>query len=151
MTIVTRTFKNAARAAILAIALGGGALAMPAFVGAVSAQEPVFNFQLDLGNGNGSVQFGTQGNRGGDRGWDRPDRRACLNDRQIRRGIANHGFRDVEIRRELGRDRVEVRASQRRWTYTMRVNRCTGEVDRIEAQRPSRSGPGFGLHFNYGN
>lgn len=151
MNSVSATFKNATRAAVLALALGSGAVAIPAFVAPVMAQEPVFNFQLDLGNGNGSVQFGTQGNRGGDRGWDRPGRRYCLDDRQIRRGIANHGFRDVEIRRDLGRDRVEVRASQRRWTYSMRVNRCTGEVDRIEAQRPSRPGPGFGLHFNYGN
>ena len=145
MAPIFTTFKNATRAGVLALALGTASLsAMP-----VQAQEPSVNFQLDLGNGAGTQQFGTEARRGG--GGGRHDNfRGCLNDRQIVRGLSSYGFRNVDIRRNLGRDRVEVRGSYGRWTYSMRVDRCSGRVDRVERLRPSfPGGGGFGLQFNF--
>jgi hypothetical protein len=143
MATIFTNFKHIGHAAVLALALGTACLS----AAPVQAQEPSVNFQIELGNG-GSDQ-GPQLRRGGPR---RDDFRACLSDRQIRRGLTDYGFRNVDLRRELGRNRVEARGDYRRWTYSMRVNRCTGRVDRVERLRPNLpGGGGFGLQFNFGN
>jgi hypothetical protein len=141
MATIFTNFKHMGHAAVLAVALGTACLS----AAPVQAQEPSVNFQIELGNGGPS----DQGRRGAPR---RDDFRACLSDRQVRRGLSDYGFRNVELRRDIGRDRVEARGDYRRWTYSMRVDRCTGRVDRVERLRPSlRSGGGFGLQFNLGN
>ncbi len=145
MTSILATFKKAGRAAVIALALGSASLtAAPA----LAQSGPAFNFQLDLGNG--SVEFGTQ-ERGGF--YEGDDFRRCLSDRQIRRGLRAHGFDNVDIRRDIGRNRVEARGTYGRWLYSMRVNRCSGRVDRVERLRPAfrGNGGGFGLHFDFGN
>ena len=58
-----------------------------------------------------------------------------------------HGPNVEQIVRELPRNRVGVIARDGRTWYSMRVNRCTGEVDRIERLRNYR--PGFRFQFNF--
>ena len=147
MAPIFTTFKNAGRVAVIALALGAGSLsAMPA-----QAQEPATTFQLDLGagGGNGSNEMGAQARRGGgDRHHN--DNRWCLTDRQIVRGLSRYGYDRVDVRRDIGRNRVEVRANYSRWTYSMRVDRCTGRVDHVQRLRPAfPGGGGFGMQFNF--
>ena len=67
----------------------------------------------------------------------------------IRDGLKGHGYADVRLRRDLGGDHVEVLARDDGWIYSMRLDRCNGEVDRIERLRPTL-GEGFGFQFDYG-
>ncbi|SFZ82668.1 hypothetical protein SAMN02983003_1209 [Devosia enhydra] len=156
MSTTTAKFKSAGRAALLALVLGSSTVM--ATMPAQAQAEPRFNFQLGVGpSGPNSFSFGfgNDQRRPGGPNWDRPGR-WCMNDREVRRAVQDYGFRDVEVRRELGRDRVEVVARWHRgggW-YSMRVNRCTGEVDRVERLRRGGGGrgpggPGFGLQFNF--
>lgn len=145
MTSLITTFQKTGRAAVIALVLGASAItAAPAVA---QSGQPQFNFQLDLGNGGASMSMGTQQGRVMVPEHDR--RRFCLTDRQIRRGLAQYGFRDARVTREFSRGRVEVIARYGRNFYSMRVNRCTGEVSRVERLR--RPGGGFGLQFNFGN
>jgi len=159
MAPILNIVKNTSRAAVVALALGASALtALPAQAaghGPGGGNGPAMTFQLDLGSDggrNGNQTFAPQG-----QGQGRvivPDHRPgrfCLNDRQIRRGIASYGFDNVRIRRDVGRDRVEVNGVYGRWLYSMRVNRCTGYVDRVQPIRPAFGGGGFGFQFDFGN
>jgi hypothetical protein len=140
MTHLLSTLKSSGRAAIVALTLGASAFAaMPAM-----AQQPSFNFQFGVNpDGRPSFGFGVGTDRPG-----RPIRPAvCLTDRQIIRGIRDEGYRDVEIVRELPRNRVGVIARDGRTWYSMRVDRCTGETDRIQRLRSYR--PGVRFQFNF--
>jgi len=145
MTTTSSRIKTAARAVLLAATLGTAALsAAPA----MAQSGPSSSFSIELGNGQGgmSIQGGDarrmDRDRGGrDRHWDR-----CLTDREIRRGLSDYGFRDVYIGRDLRRNQVEAFARWGRWDYSMRVDRCSGRVDRVERYR---RGNGFGLHFQF--
>ena len=154
MTSIHTSFKTITRAAVVALALGATTLtAAPAF-----AQGAPSGFSLQLPGGDTQrpqtfgIGNGPQGNHGG---WDNDYGFRCLTNREVRRGIAAYGFRRVEIVRELRRYRVEVRAVYGNWLYSMRVDKCTGEVSRV--RRIGRvfgggfDGGGFGLHFNFGN
>lgn len=153
MTPIRTSFKAFTRAAVVALALGATTLTT---VPAAFAQESIGGFNLQVPGAQGqdtqrSQTFGNgpQGNQGG---WDDDYGFRCLTNREVRRGIAAYGFSRVEISRELSRDRVEVRAVYRNWLYSMRVDKCSGEVSRIRAIRPAFGiGGGFGLHFNFGN
>lgn len=149
MTSISTSFKTVTRAAVVALALGATTLsAAPAF-----AQDAPSGFSLQLPGGNGETQRsqtfgnGPQGNHGG---WDDDYEFRCLTNREVRRGIAAYGFRRVQIVRELRRHRVEVRATYGNWLYSMRVDKCTGEVNRVQRIRRVFGG-GFGLQFNFGN
>lgn len=138
MTSLLTSFKTTGRAALVALTLGATALTATPPVQAQSG--PSFSFRLELDGG--SFRFGID---------DHERRRFCLTDRQIRRGLRAHGFTQVRFVAELGRNRVEVRARFGRWVYRMRVNRCTGRVDRVQRiRRINRGGGGFGLHFDFG-
>lgn len=133
--------KSALRPLLAATVLGaaGLAAATPAMA------QPSFNFQLNIpGQQGGSVEFGF-GNQGGG-GWHNRDRwpgqGRCLSDREIRQGIGAYGYRDVRIGRELGRQRVQIQAINGPWVYSMRVDRCTGQVDNVRRER--RAGGGWG-------
>lgn len=138
MTHLMTTLKTGSRAAVVALVLGASVFsAAPAF----AQSQPSFNFQFGIG-GDGRPSFGV----GVDSG--RPIRpQVCYSDRQIVRALRDEGYRDVEIVRELPRNRVGVVAREGRAYYSMRVNRCTGEVDRIERIRSYR--PGLSLQFNF--
>lgn len=139
-------FKTAGRAAVVAAVLGATSLtAMP-----VQAQ-PSFNFHLQIPGGGGEIQRHQGGGEFGTYHHDDDWRYRCLTNREIRRGLARYGFRHVEIVRELRRNRVVVHATHGRWLYSMRVNRCTGEVDRVRRERRIGGGNGFEFHFEFGN
>jgi hypothetical protein len=149
MTTILATIKNSGRAAVIAVALG---VASVAAAPAVAQQGPSLNFNLDIGGGKGGsgLSFGIQSDGNRELRHGRPDFwRYCLRDREIYRGLRDHGFRDIEIIRELRGDRVEVEARYGRSWYLLRVDRCTGAVRVLERIRPGR--PGFGLHFNFSN
>lgn len=146
MTSLINTFRTTGRAAAIALVLGASAItAAPAMA---QSGQPQFNFQLDLGSG-GGASMSMQAPKGRVAVPDHNRYRYCLTDREIRRGLAQYGFRDARITREFGRNRVEVVARYGRDFYSMRVDRCTGEVNRVERMR--RPGGGFGLQFNFGN
>ena len=157
MAPILNIVKNTSRAAIVALALGASAMtAMPAMAQGQGG-GPAMTLQLDLGNGGGNrgeaQTFGPQGQGGRvivpDHRPGHGPSRFCMDDRQIRRGLSAHGFDNVRVRRDLGRNRVEVTGAYGRWTYSMRVDRCTGYVDRMERMRPGRGG--FGFQFDFGN
>ena len=138
MTKMLSFLKTSGRAAIVALALG-----VPAYVVATPAvAQPSFNFQFGVGpDGKPSVGFGVDSD-----GY-RVRPQVCLTDRQIIRGIRDEGYRDVQIVEDLPRNRVGVIARDGRTWYSMRVNRCTGEVDRIQRLRNFRPGLSFEFRF----
>lgn len=108
-TMLTR-FKTAASALCIGMAL---AAATP-----VAAQESLSpTTGSDYAQGSWGKGFGPRyGQHWGDRDWDGPGHGGrCLSGREVRRGIGDYGYRNVEIVRELRRDRVEVRAVKRNW------------------------------------
>ncbi|WP_240233517.1 hypothetical protein [Devosia lacusdianchii] len=156
MNLISTQIKTVTRAAVIALALGATALsAAPAM-----AQDAPSGFSLDVPGaaaapGAGAERSGTfaPGEYYPDGGWDDDYYYRCLTNREVRRGIAAYGWSRVEITRDLGRDRVEVRAVYRNWLYSMRVDKCSGEVNRIRPIRRVNGGwdGGFGLEFNFGN
>jgi len=141
MIHILSTLKKSGRAAVVALALGAATVtAMPA---PAMAQSPSFSFQLGIDSGQSGMTF-----RFGDD--DRERVRVCLTNSQIRRGLREEGFRNVDIVRELRRNRVEVIASYGRSWYRLQVNRCTGAVRIVERLRRGFPSGGFGLQFNFG-
>lgn len=140
MTHLLNTLKSSGRAAIVALTLGASVFTA---VPAMAQPTPSFNFQFGVG-GDGKPSFGFGVNSGRP---NRPDINVCLSDRQIVRGLRDEGYRDIDIIRELPRNRVGVVARYGKNYYSMRVNRCTGEVDRIQRLRSFK--PGFSFQFNF--
>lgn len=154
MNLISTQIKIITRAAVVALALGATALsAAPAM-----AQDAPSGFSLDVPGAAaapGAERSGTfaPGEYYPDGGWE-DDYYRCLTNREVRRGIAAYGFSRVQITRDLGRDRVEVRAVYRNWLYSMRVDKCSGDVNRVRPIRRVHGGGfdgGFGLEFNFGN
>ena len=57
-----------------------------------------------------------------------------LSNKQIRKGLKNAGFEDIEFIKDLSNNRVRVEALfEDGWVYSMRIDRCDGEVDKIKA------------------
>jgi len=164
MAFFATPFKTATRTALVALVLGAtGLTAAPAF-----AQSGSAGFSIEMHGNGGGMGFG-QG-RPADRGhgWNGGGMR-CLSDREVVRGVRAYGYDRVEITRQLRGDRVDLRAVKRNWVYTMRVDKCTGNVDRLDrvgrASGGYRGGPrdggfrndsgfdggSFGFQFNFGN
>jgi hypothetical protein len=61
----------------------------------------------------------------------------CLNDKQIRKGLKNYGFFDIDIVDHIGKNRVRVEAGYDDWYYSFRLNRCSGDVDKIKKLYPA--------------
>jgi hypothetical protein len=144
MTLST-TLKNSLRAGVVAVALAGTAL-----VGAAPAQaqsSPNFGFSLNFGNGGG---FG-MGPKGGItlHFGDRNYFKYCLSNSQIRSALRDKGYRNVQIVREQNSSNKVWAVGQKRgdW-YSMRVDRCTGKVDRVREVERRRNGT-FNLSFSF--
>jgi hypothetical protein len=141
------TFQKAGRAIVVAAALGASSLAaMPA----QAASQPSLNFQLGIGNDGSVITFGAgRAPRGSF-----PIKK-CLTNRQIERGLERHGFDDANVVRNLSNTRVLVRADWGRYDYSLKVNRCSGQVYDIErirrAPRPDNNWPNHGWDDNNGN
>jgi hypothetical protein len=125
MTIL-KTLQNSGRAAVLAIALVGVGLG-------VAEAKPLQAFQLDLGiqqqqqKQGGDAQF----KKSGPNKWD------CLTNKQIRKGLKSYGFYDIDFVANLNNNRVRVEAGYDDWYYSMRIDRCDGEVDKIKKLYPA--------------
>ncbi|WP_055049259.1 hypothetical protein [Devosia sp. A16] len=140
MTPMLSTVMKTSRAAIVALTLGAAAItAMPA----QAQSEPQFSFQLGI-NGGGDAQTFSKGNR-----HTRPHFDRCLTNRQVERGLRDYGFRNVDVIRNLGRDRVLVVASWRNKDYAMKVDKCSGRVYDVKRLKKFRGQPGFSLQFNF--
>ena len=128
---VLNLIRQTSRAAVLAVVLAGTALS------AVPAQAaPNLNggFSLDVkpqgGDQKQMQQYKKKGFGPNDFfNW-------CLTDKQIRRGLRNVGFFDVDIVDHISKNRVRVEAGYDDWYYSMRINRCSGLVDRIKKLYP---------------
>ena len=151
MTPFLSQFKSIAAAAIVAVSLG--AVAMPA----VAQDAPPSGFTLSVPNQGSNPNAGDAGQAGntndsstfrqGHYDDETDDFFYCLEDREIVRALRDYGFERVRIVRYLRGERVEVTAYWGRYQYSMRVNRCTGVVDRVRLIRRS----GFDLQFNFNN
>ncbi|MHB1109582.1 MAG: hypothetical protein ACYCZU_04590 [Devosia sp.] len=139
MIQILSTLRKSGRAIVVALVLGAATVtAMPA--PAMAQSGPSFSFQLGIGGGGGgSLRF-----EGGDVDLD-----FCLSNSQIRRGLRDYGFRNIDIVR-ANRNRVVVIARYGRAWYRLQVSRCTGQVRIIERLRRGFPGGGFGLQFNFG-
>lgn len=155
MTPILSSVMKSGRIAIVALTLGAATItAMPAQ--AQSQSEPSINFQLGLGNGKsgGSMSFSTESQRGGmqfnqGKNHGRVIIDECLTNRQVERGLRDYGFRNVDVVRNLGRDRVLAVASWRNRDYSMKVDKCSGQVYDVKRLKKFRGQPGFNLQFNF--
>lgn len=133
-------FKNTVRAGVVALTLGGTALMAAAPVQA--APPPSFGLSFEFGQqsprGNVFLHFG-----------DRNYFKYCLTDRQIENGLRKKGYRNIEqVREERRNNKVWYVARKSGHWYQMRVDRCTGKVDRIrEIHR--RGNGSFTLNFSF--
>ncbi len=160
--IISR-FKTFGAALVLAAGLGAAAIAVAP---AIAQDGPPSGFSLNVPGGGQPQPFeaapvdprtgkqvpntmGTESssNRTGHYDPGNDDFYYCLDDREIVRGLRNYGFERVRIVRHLRGERVEATAYWGRSQYSMRIDRCTGVVDRVRLIRRS----GFGLQFNFSN
>lgn len=140
MTPILSTLKKSGRAAVIALTLGAASLtAMP-----VQAQS--FNFQLGIDSGGNALSFGIDAPR--KKGF---QIKKCLTNGQVRQGLRDFGFRNIDIIRNLNNNRVLVEATYNRKLYEMKVNKCNGRVYDVRRIRNNFNGGGFGLQFNFGN
>lgn len=162
MNPILSRFKMLGTAAVVAATLGLGALAAAP---AVAQDAPPSGFSLSVpGGGDGPTMApnsGSQRQMGAPqesqmaapnegqgefrRGRDRF--RYCLDDRDIREALQDYGFTRARVTNYLRGDRVEATAFWGRNQYSMRIDRCSGVVDRVRLIRRS----GFGLQFNFSN
>lgn len=156
MTLTLSTLKKSGRAALVALAMGAVSMtAMPV----QAASEPSFNFQLGIGNDGGVMGFELNNKKNFNK-W-KPIKK-CLTDRQVERGLEWYGFDDADVVRKLTKNRVLVIAEWNNRFYSMRVNKCTGEVSDVKRLRkgfdfwdgPHKGGfgyekDGFSFQFNF--
>jgi hypothetical protein len=153
MATMISNLKSLGAAAMVAATLGMATLG----VAPVLAQgEPPTGFSLNVPGGDNQTmqapQSGAPQSGAAQEGVGRYDPRTndfiyCLEDHEIIRGLRDYGFERPRITRYLRGERVEATAYWGRYQYSMRIDRCTGVVDRVRLIRRS----GFGLQFNFGN
>lgn len=128
MTVLT-LLKQTGRAAMLAVVLAGTAMSA-----APAQAAPLQGFSLDVkpqGGDQKQLQQFKKKQFGPNEffNW-------CLTDKQIRKGLSQYGFDDVDIVSYLSKNRVRVEAVWDDWMYSMRIHRCTGVVDKIKKLYP---------------
>lgn len=143
-------FKKTTRAAVAALVIGAASIsAMPA----QAANNVTFGFSFGT---NGTTTYSSQAFQSPQatqvhhrNNWERQN----LNNRQIRRGLREHGFRNIKFANQENR-RVRVTAVRGGWKYKLRVNRRNGNIKVLDRNRihhgGGRNGRGsFQLHFNF--
>lgn len=151
----TPSFQKTARAMIAALVIGAASIsAMPA---QAAGGNVAFGFNFNSGNGV-SFSVGADQQHHGKRMQHKRRHRSCMNDRQLRRGLRDYGFRAISFGGER-RGKVRAEATRGRWEYSMRVDRCDGEVSRLTKVRRHRGvrhhnnrrrhGNGVQLQFNF--
>jgi len=129
------TLKNTTRAAVAALIIGAASIsAMPA---QAASNNVGFGFNFNSGNGISFSIASDNNDRSRGRDVRHSQRRACLSDRQLSRGLRDYGFDDIRLGRE-SRGKVAVEATRGRAEYTMLVDRCDGDVSRLEQKRSRR-------------
>jgi hypothetical protein len=108
-----RTFLTTVKAAVVALAMGAGAL------GSMPAQAQGFTFEFGFGNG-----------------FEQRFPRLCLTDRQLRNAIEDQGYHSVYL--NVPRDnRIQAKATRGSWVYLLEVNVCSGRI--IDRERLRRA------------
>ena len=141
---ITSTLKTGARATLVAVSLAAATFA--AAPANAAPPPPNMNFSLQFGNGFHGNGFGYGGN-GVQLRFGNGPARWCLSDQQIRWQLQQQGWRNAQVVKRVSQDRVVAVAMKRGDWYEMRVDRCTGNVDRV---RPvyQRNG-NFSLSLNF--
>jgi hypothetical protein len=119
------------RIAAVAIAvIGIAATAVPAQAAPALGGSLELDFGVAPPAGDDQVQFKKFGGDDDDDDW-------CydLTNKQIRKGLRNAGFEDIDFIKDLSNNRVRVEAlyEDDGWVYSMRIDRCDGDVDKIKA------------------
>jgi hypothetical protein len=159
MNTLVSHIKTLSAAAVVAVALGAGSFAAPAF-----AQDgPPSGFSINVPDGGQSQSNpsmpaapgsdGSTSTRSGspsmqghyDPGND--DFYYCLEDDEVVDALEDYGFTRARVTRHYRGERVEATAYWGRNQYSMRVDLCSGAVDRVRLIRRG----GFGLQFNFSN
>ncbi|MEX1179409.1 MAG: hypothetical protein WEB63_01155 [Cucumibacter sp.] len=133
---ILNPMKKIARAGLIALALGGAGLVVTPAQAASSSASFSFSFNFP----NGTFSFSNQGGH--------HFRRACATLREVYWGFQRHGYDDIEFGRQNG-PWVIVTASQGRWEYTYRVNRCTWQVILLDRHRQHRHNDNWGGQQNW--
>jgi hypothetical protein len=141
MTSLSFLLKSA-RIAFVGVALGAVAFtAVPAQ--AAPSLGTTLNLDLSVVKPQGGEQtmqmkkFGS----GDDYSW-------CLTNKQIRKGLKKADFAEIDFVKELKHHRVRVEALYENdgWVYSMRIDRCDGEVDQI---KPLYEYEDFDIDFDF--
>lgn len=74
---------------------------------------------------------------GDERGDFYPERITCLSDHEIRRTIADRGYRDIYLNVAMDKH-IEVRATQGNWVYLLDFNYCSAQIESRTRLRPAR-------------
>jgi hypothetical protein len=151
MTSLRSLLKSASRIAIVGVAAGAVAFAaLPA-----QAAGPSLGTSLDLGLDVAKPQVQQQQGQGQMQmkkfGYDDDDDDywcADLSNKQIRKGLKKTDFDEIDFVKELKHDRVRVEALYEGdgWVYSMRIDRCDGEVDQI---KPLYEYEDFDIDFDF--
>lgn len=126
---------NTLKAGVVALAIAGSALAVP-------AQAATFSLNLLGGGGNGGIVL----HFGDDDYFD-----FCLTNKQIIAGLNNKGYSKVKIVKESNKtDKVWAIGRKNFHWYQMRIDRCTGKVDQVKEIYPlDNNGLTFNLTFTF--
>ncbi|MEO6394702.1 MAG: hypothetical protein ABIO40_02190 [Devosia sp.] len=135
------TIRTTGRAALVAVALGATAFTtMPA------QAAPQSSFSLSL-NG-GGMQFNNGGNitlqfGNGD------FFNYCLTNNQIEKQLRAKGFKSVEVVKKLNNRKVLAIGRYNGVWYEMRVDRCTGKVDKVKKLYKKNSNANFSFTITF--
>jgi hypothetical protein len=130
------SFKSVGRAVLVALVLGSTAM-----VAAPAQAQPGPSLNFHIGPGGPVFSFGWGGSGPGwgpGPGWGGPGSgwgsgpSYCLNNAQISQYLRSNGWRNVDVKNNVGNNRVRVVARWNGQWYQMRVNRCNGQVDNVQ-------------------
>ncbi len=117
-------------AAVVIAVIGIAVAAVPAQAAPALGGSLELDFGVAPPAGDDQVQFKKFGGDDDDDDW-------CydLTNKQIRKGLRNAGFEDIDFIKDLSNNRVRVEAlyEDDGWVYSMRIDRCDGDVDKIKA------------------
>ena len=136
MTLSLKSFSRIAMLGVTVAAVAFAAFpaqAAPTLGGSLQLGAPKPQIQTPKDGGPQTMQMKKYGGGGGgyDGWYDEDD---CLTNKQIRKGLKKADFDDIDFVKELKKHRVRVEALYEGdgWVYSMRIDRCSGEVDQIK-------------------
>jgi hypothetical protein len=123
MNLSLSKFKIGARAALVAVSLAASVVAMPT----AALAQPIINFGIEFGNGDGGVTFGFgTGGSSITLGTGCSDR---LSKSDIRRGLRRADFEDIVFTSFTNRRAtVEAEWEEDEEIYRIRIDRCDGDI-----------------------